>query len=276
MSRPMDSRNQEIPSMNIYSNIPYTYLVGWSTLNKWYYGVRFSKNCHPSDLWVNYFTSSNTVAKFRKKHGEPDVIEIRKIFTDVSSAIEWEAKVLKRLKIFEHQDVWLNKNIAGAIAPHTHGTKLKGRKRSPEAILKSAITRKTNGKPSPLKGKKNPKISESLRGKVSPNKGRKFGPAPEDRKIKQKESRKRYFENGGVGPNKGRIMSDEQKLKRSQTLKGKPKAESHSKNVSLAKQGTKQLVGVSGDIRKAKPGTDRWITLLAQGYLPSKEKKNQK
>jgi len=40
------------------SNLPYTYLIGWSNLNTWYYGRRTSKNCHPSDLWQKYFTSS--------------------------------------------------------------------------------------------------------------------------------------------------------------------------------------------------------------------------
>lgn len=29
----------------------YTYRIGWSKLNKHYYGVRYSKRSHPSDLW---------------------------------------------------------------------------------------------------------------------------------------------------------------------------------------------------------------------------------
>ena len=57
---------------------PYTYLIGWKSLDKWYYGVRYGKGVHPSDLWVVYFTSSRHVKKFRDDHGEPDVIEIRK------------------------------------------------------------------------------------------------------------------------------------------------------------------------------------------------------
>lgn len=78
---------------------PYTYLIGWPQLNTWYYGVRYCKGCRPSDLWTKYFTSSNRVKKFRVEHGEPDVIEIRKTFTDAESARLWEHKVLVRMGI---------------------------------------------------------------------------------------------------------------------------------------------------------------------------------
>ena len=57
---------------------PYTYLLGWSEHNTWYYGVRYAKGCHPSDIWKKYFTSSKHVKNFVKMHGDPDVIEDRK------------------------------------------------------------------------------------------------------------------------------------------------------------------------------------------------------
>ena len=65
------------------SNIPYTYLLKWSSTGAKYYGVRYSKNCNPSDLWVKYFTSSSIVADYVLEHGDPDVIQIRKTFSDV-------------------------------------------------------------------------------------------------------------------------------------------------------------------------------------------------
>ena len=43
-----------------------TYLIRWSHLNRWYYGVLYSRACHPSDLWVSYFTSSELVSAFRE------------------------------------------------------------------------------------------------------------------------------------------------------------------------------------------------------------------
>lgn len=78
---------------------PYTYLIGWSHLNTWYYGVRYCKGCRPTDLWTKYFTSSNNVKLFRKKHGEPDVVQVRKTFADAESARLWEHRVLVRMGI---------------------------------------------------------------------------------------------------------------------------------------------------------------------------------
>lgn len=91
--------------MNIY--IPYTYLIGWTNHNKWYYGVRYAKKCNPNDLWVKYFTSSKKVKEFRKNHGEPDIIQIRKTFLDSKSAKLWEDRVLRRMKVHIN-DLWIN------------------------------------------------------------------------------------------------------------------------------------------------------------------------
>ena len=88
--------------MSIYT--PYTYLIGWSNLNKFYYGVRFRKGCHPTDFWKKYFTSSNEVKKTREKYGEPDIIQIRKTFSTKEQAIDWEHKVLCRMRVTLRED----------------------------------------------------------------------------------------------------------------------------------------------------------------------------
>ena len=85
----------------------FTYLIGWSALDKWYYGARYSKKCAPEDLWTTYFTSSERVAAMRAEHGEPDVVEIRQIFAIPEDALNWEVRVLKRLKVLKN-DKWLN------------------------------------------------------------------------------------------------------------------------------------------------------------------------
>jgi hypothetical protein len=113
--------------MAIYS--PYTYLIGWSRLNTWYYGVRYARKsqclyesgCHPDELWVTYFTSSEYVKEFREKYGEPDIIQVRKVFDCdkfskdclAKMADKWEKTVLKRLDVLNNNK-WLNKNIAGS------------------------------------------------------------------------------------------------------------------------------------------------------------------
>lgn len=87
---------------------PFTYLIGWSVHNKWYYGVRFAKNCNPDDLWTKYFTSSKYVQQMREEHGEPDVVEVRRTFLSQIDARLWEQKVLRRLDAVKSTH-WLNK-----------------------------------------------------------------------------------------------------------------------------------------------------------------------
>ena len=63
---------------------PYTYLIGWTKYNVWYYGSETgfkTKIANPSNLWKTYFTSSKYVKQYREKYGEPDIIEIRKVFS---------------------------------------------------------------------------------------------------------------------------------------------------------------------------------------------------
>lgn len=87
---------------------PYTYIVGWKSQNLYYYGSRYRSGCHPSDLWVSYFTSSKEVAKTREVHGEPDIVQVRKIFPSAEEALEHEHKVLRRMRVKERLD-FLNK-----------------------------------------------------------------------------------------------------------------------------------------------------------------------
>lgn len=87
---------------------PFTYLIGWKSLDKWYYGVKYSYGCKPDDLWNTYFTSSKEIKKYRSEFGEPDVIEIRKIFKDSNSARKWEDKVHRKMDVVKSPR-WLNK-----------------------------------------------------------------------------------------------------------------------------------------------------------------------
>lgn len=91
---------------------PYTYLIGWSELDLWYYGVKFGKSADPSKFWVNYFTSSKYVQSIRAEFGEPDVREIRKTFDTKEEAAEWERKVIRRLNAV-WSDKWINRGNGG-------------------------------------------------------------------------------------------------------------------------------------------------------------------
>ena len=100
-------------------NKPYTYLIGWTLHNKWYYGVRYAKNCHPDDLWVKYRTSGKYVTDFVTQYGDPDVVQVRKTFENVNDARGWEEKVLRRMIVIKDQK-WLNKTNSRSIDPSTH------------------------------------------------------------------------------------------------------------------------------------------------------------
>jgi hypothetical protein len=88
--------------------IPFTYLVKHIPTNRYYYGVRYKKGCHPNDLWKKYFTSSRKVKGLIRRYGKKSFIfEIRKTFKTAKQAYNWEHKVLRRMKVI-HRDDFLN------------------------------------------------------------------------------------------------------------------------------------------------------------------------
>jgi hypothetical protein len=98
---------------------PYTYLVKHKLTGKAYYGSRcqnFTKcNRTPAeDLWHHYTTSSVNINNIIKEEGKDAfAYEIRRTFDTIEEMIDWETRVLKRLRVLENQDKWLNGNIAG-------------------------------------------------------------------------------------------------------------------------------------------------------------------
>jgi hypothetical protein len=165
----------------VNTGMPYTYLIGWSNINKWYYGVRFAKNCNPDDLWVKYFTSSKQVKMYREEYGEPNIIQIRKTFNSTSLARNWETRVIKKINAVLDES-WLNKTDntdkffhEGLRGEQTqeHRNKLsqakignsnrRGKKFSPEAIEKLKLAR-NNRTDLPFLGKKH---SEEAKEKMS-------------------------------------------------------------------------------------------------------------
>ena len=96
---------------------PYCYLIGWSRLNLWYYGRRTAIGCHPNEFWKSYKTSSvgdirkdgtHSVESCVKTNGDPDIIQIRRVFTDVKTCIAWENRFLQKVKAAIHP-MFLNK-----------------------------------------------------------------------------------------------------------------------------------------------------------------------
>lgn len=189
---------------------PYTYLIGWTGQNRWYYGCRFGKGCHPSDLWVTYFTSSKLVRIFREKYGEPNIIQIRRVFSDVNKCRLVEHITLRRLKVV-NKDKWLNKT-------------------DNKSIEIEAAMRGHKNRPS-RKGIPNSANSIALKGRIPWNKGLRGDTRCINGAIKAANTRKLL---GNCHPhNKGIPMSDEQKQK----LRNYKKTPEHCRNIKLAKQG---------------------------------------
>lgn len=165
---------------------PFTYLIGWSKLDLWYYGVRYAKFCHPETLWTSYFTSCKRVRELRGEHGEPDVVAIRKIFQTAEAAIEWEAKVLQRLKAASSYK-WINRNVKGSIYNSPEQYKEIGRKGS---------ATKRNG---PKRVSWNKGLSKHTDPRVAAYAERRKGQVfSEDHKQKMRDSHKnRTYENYG-------------------------------------------------------------------------------
>jgi len=160
---------------------PYTYLIGWSQLGLYYYGVRHAKKdktlyesgCHPDELMVTYFTSCKKVPEIRKAKGNPDIVQIRRTFETAGAALMWEEKVLRRLNVLQ-KDNWLNANIASHIGMTDEiRTKIK------ESMLASGVTRDAAFKARVSEVHKGKRITEEtkakIRAKVSGKKHPQFG-----------------------------------------------------------------------------------------------------
>ena len=94
--------------------VAYTYLLTHKITLEKYYGFRSQGICEShkpeDDLGIIYFSSSARVHELIDRYG-PDSFdyEIRKSFTSVDRAREWEHKALRRLKVINRHE-WLNQS----------------------------------------------------------------------------------------------------------------------------------------------------------------------
>ena len=88
----------------------YTYAIHFLITGQIYYGVRYAKGCHPSELGKKYFSSSKSVQRLINEHGIDNFrFEVRKCFDDPKKARDFETKVLQRLKV-KSNPKFLNKH----------------------------------------------------------------------------------------------------------------------------------------------------------------------
>lgn len=90
---------------------PYTYRIFCKSTKQYYYGVRFAKDCDPSDLFVTYFTSSKAVKKLIDLYGISDFeVQIRRTFLTKDDAWSWEIRVNRWTMKWDN---YLNKHSNG-------------------------------------------------------------------------------------------------------------------------------------------------------------------
>lgn len=94
---------------------PYLYAVGWTSLNKFYVGVRYAKACHPSELWNGYYTSSRYVKDLAREYGDPDYLDILGTYSTPQEAVDAEVEALEKFGLHLHPD-FLNKSAGRAIS----------------------------------------------------------------------------------------------------------------------------------------------------------------
>jgi len=199
--------------MDIY----YTYLIGWSEKDKWYYGVRYGKGSNPEELWKTYFTSSTHVAEWVDENGEPDIIEVRKTFEDPNKARDFEHGVLKRMGVV-YDDRWLNKTDNKCFDPELmseigktktgESNNFYGRKHSKESKRKNSEAKKRY-----FRDKKNREKASSST-KKGMGKFREQFTDEEWAERYRKIGEKNKISNKGQTPwSKGKKLSDEHKKK---------------------------------------------------------------
>lgn len=124
--------------------IPFSYYLYHRPTNQHYYGIRHCQGCHPSELWVKYFSSSVIVKQLIEQYGKDSFNwQVRKTFIDSTSALLWEHRLLNRINASNRSD-WLNRHNGGSKfrGPtfHTEKTKQKISTRT-KGIRKSEETK---------------------------------------------------------------------------------------------------------------------------------------
>jgi len=209
--------------------IPYTYVIKFKLTGQLYYGVSFGHNRHkvanPSELWVTYFTSSNTVRALVEKHGA-DAFEatVRRTFSTKEQALQWENKVLRRLNAAADSR-WLNKSNGGRnfyINEETRQKMSVARKGRPSTKKGIPMTEEQKAKISATRRSRVYLVSEetkqakslALQGEKNPMYGKHHS---EETRHKISEAAKKR----GPSPLKGKPKSEEQKAKQRAVMKEK-------------------------------------------------------
>jgi len=182
---------------------PFTYRLYCKATNQYYYGSRYSKGCHPSQLWTMYYTSSKIIKQLISEHGKDSfAVKITKVFNTKEEARRWEHRFLSKVKA-STSPKWLNQhNGAG------------------DFLNKGGL---------PLSVEHKKKISEAHKGKPKPGTSKAMMNNTIRKGVKFTECQRQNVSNARLGNQNrlGKSHSEEIKniisQRTSLALKGKPK-----------------------------------------------------
>lgn len=199
------------------TGVPYTYLLKCIPENKYYYGVRYANGCSPAEFWDSYFTSSKHVADAISRFGKNSfVFEIRKKFTNVDCARNWENRVLKRIGAKDRNDFY-NKTDNISIAPlfgSENPATLDSTKQKIKETLKTTAAR-GSAHPRVTHPEKYAHIGPMLKGRSNTWSLGELNP------MHRPEVKQKFNDLRGFHKNNGRIQSDAEKEKRRNSNLGK-------------------------------------------------------
>jgi len=194
---------------------PYTYLVKHKATGKVYYGSRcknFTKfNRTPlEDFWNHYTTSSENINNIIKQEGKDAFdFEIRRTFDSIEKMAIWETKVLKRSRVLERQDIWLNGNIAGKKILTESGAKKISETHKDKPKSEAHKKKLSNSNIGKNAGRIQTAAHRKLNSEANSGKNNAmYGPCSPERAANISAAKK-----GKPAPNKGLAMSEEQKQK---------------------------------------------------------------
>jgi hypothetical protein len=148
--------------------IPFTYLIYCKPTGQYYYGSRYGKHCHPSQLWTTYYTSSKVIKQLIRQHGEDAFdVKITRTFDCKEDARLWEYRFLCKVKASSNSK-WLNQHNGDGNFLNKGGYKLSDAHRKKLSESQKGIPKP--GTSISMKGNnhnKGKKFSEESKAKVS-------------------------------------------------------------------------------------------------------------
>lgn len=242
----------------------FTYRIKWSKTGLSYYGVRYKDGIDETSLMTTYFTSSKYVKQYIKENGLPDIVQIRKKFSDKLSAKRWEERVIDKGRLYSNP-AWLNIGNNGSFRGVVMNTEM----------IQKIKDGRAKGDKTKRQAYNNGSINKQFKDGESIPEGFVLG------KLLSKKQLKYLSEMSQHVRARDPIKVQEARVKQSKSTKGKKKPDGFGKKISKAIKG-KSKPYMAGDNNPSKTLESRnkisksWETREKGKWFTNKETKEKK